>query len=93
MLLLYPYICRSAFRLDTCIICVRGNWIELDICIYINIHSYIYTYIHTRTYIYIHIYAYIYKYIYHEISYITTFSDSHNQPSGGMLAAIPRSND
>ena len=29
----------------------------------------------------------------YEISYITTFSDSHNQPSGGMLAAIPRNND
>ena len=29
----------------------------------------------------------------YEISYITTFSDSHDQPSGGMVGAIPRNND
>ena len=45
------------------------------------------------TYLFIHILLY-YNNIYsqmkfHEISYITTFSYSRNQPSGGKLAGIP----
>ena len=54
--------------------------------IYINIYINIYIYVHV--YIYSHTHIYIYMYRFYEISYITTFSDNHNQPSGGMLGSL-----